>query len=52
MITRDRYMQLSILGSEEGSRLSQAPCEGVIGYKQLNHDDDAEHTGLTLILPH
>ena len=24
----------------------------VIGYKQLNHDDDAENTALTLILPH
>lgn len=45
-------MQLSILGSEEGSSLSHEPCEGVIGYKQLNHDDGAEHTGLTLILPH
>ena len=45
-------MQLSILGSEEGSGLSHEPCEGVIGYKQLNHDDGAEHTGLTLILPH
>lgn len=32
MITRDRYMQLSILGFEEGSRLSHEPCEGVIGY--------------------
>lgn len=52
MITRDRYVQLSILGSEEGSRLSHEPCESVIGYKQLNHDDDAENTALTLILPH
>lgn len=52
MITRDKYMQLSILGFEEGSRLSHEPCEGVIGYKQLNHDDDVEHTALTLILPH